>query len=288
MLDDLLINLNYLNYLEVLCTVIESHFIIIDESTQNVSLALYRYMCQNIVGSEERIKTIRMMNTVRDNLTRSNIGTIITSGSFGEGLEMRGSDIDIMFMLPYVEIVENMEIPFNLNKIYFVIETYETQPCFTKLRLIFSEEFKILKLCEKIGSEYYLSNVYIKELCLNKSCPIIHGPCVADEDGVFEIAYCLHSKSWITAAQQWITRSNNSWPGYKVKQSIIQHGVLFVPIGVKGSTKEELEWRISFSVGEKLLVNSFAHTQLLCYALMKILLKDVINIHSECKEILCS
>ncbi|XP_052077403.1 uncharacterized protein LOC127715413 [Mytilus californianus] len=62
----------------------------------------------------------------------------------------------------------------------------------------------------------------------------------------------------------------------------------FVPIGVKGSSKEDLEWRISFSIGEQLLINTFTHTQLLCYALIKILLKDVIATFSECKELLCS
>lgn len=111
---------------------------------------------------------------------------------------------------------------------------------------------------------------------------------VYHKKGILDIAICFHSKSWITQAQQWITRSNNSWPEYDVKQFIVPHGVLFVPKGVQGSTKEEYEWRISFSVGEKLLIYSFTHTQLLCYALMKILLKEVINTDLNCKELLCS
>lgn len=49
-------------------------------------------MCQNIVGTADYVKQIRLMNAVRDNLTSNNFGTYITSGSFGEGLEMRGSD----------------------------------------------------------------------------------------------------------------------------------------------------------------------------------------------------
>lgn len=65
-----------------------------------------------------------------------------------------------------------------------------------------------------------------------------------DEDGDFDIAMFLHCKSWITPAIQWITRSNNGWPGEHVKAFIVQHGTLFVPIGVKGSINEDLEWRI--------------------------------------------
>lgn len=58
----------------------------------------------------------------------------------------------------------------------------------------------------------------------------------------------------------WIRRQNNGWPTTDVKQSIVQYGVLFVPIGVKGSKHEELEWRISFSVGEKFLVFLYTYT----------------------------
>ncbi|XP_052083522.1 cyclic GMP-AMP synthase-like [Mytilus californianus] len=99
---------------------------------------------------------------------------------------------------------------------------------------------------------------------------------------------CFHCKTWVSPATKWITRSSNSWPSHDVKQGIIKHGVLVVPIGVKGSPKEDLQWRVSFSVGEKLLINTFTHTQLLCYALLKIILKDVIATNLECKDLLCS
>ncbi|XP_052062485.1 uncharacterized protein LOC127702367 [Mytilus californianus] len=71
---------------------------------------------------------------------------------------------------------------------------------------------------------------------------------------------------------------------------IIKHGVLLVPIGVQGSCapKEDIEWRISFSVGEKLLMNTFRHTQLLCYALFQVLMKDVKASFSKCQDLLCS
>ncbi|XP_052075896.1 uncharacterized protein LOC127713985 [Mytilus californianus] len=34
---------------------------------------------------------------------------------------------------------------------------------------------------------------------------------------------------------QWITRSNNSWPDNDVKDSIVQHGTVFVPIEISPS-----------------------------------------------------
>ncbi|XP_052077399.1 uncharacterized protein LOC127715403 isoform X2 [Mytilus californianus] len=254
-----------------------------------MSIALYRYMCLNIVGSEEHVKTIRMVHTVRDNLPGNDDKGRITSGSFGEGLEMRGSDIDLMKKIPFTEVCETINIPCNPDKTYFTMETDDTDPGFTLLRLIHIDEFNPLVFCVQIGGKYYLSNIYIKQIFLNKSSsPIIHGPCISDEDGVYDTAPYLHCKSWITQAQPWITRSNNGWPGHNVKQSIIKQGVLFVAKGIQGSTKEEFEWRISFSVGEKRLIYTFTHTQLLCYALLKILLKDVISIDLDCKELLCS
>ncbi|CAG2225905.1 unnamed protein product [Mytilus edulis] len=68
----------------------------IESAIQTASLAMYHYLCQNIVGSEDHVKTLRMMNNVRDNLQSDKTLTVITSGSFGEGLQMRSSDFDVM------------------------------------------------------------------------------------------------------------------------------------------------------------------------------------------------
>lgn len=61
--------------------------------------------------------------------------------------------------------------------------------------------------------------------------------CLSDKDGLFDFAYCLHSKMWVKEAKQWKTRSKNVWPGYGVKHAIVKHGVLFVPVGVKKNLK---------------------------------------------------
>ncbi|XP_052076242.1 uncharacterized protein LOC127714241 [Mytilus californianus] len=259
-----------------------------ESATENVSTELYQYLCQNIVGTEDHVKTIRMMNTVRDNLQSDKTVTIITSGSFGEGLQMRGSDYDVMTVLKKMEVCEDTPIYFNTDKVYFKMEMVDTQTGFTKLRLVHCKRQHIFEDCEVIGSDFYFSNSSFKQHFMTKAVSTVHGPCVSDKDKTHDFAHCLHSKLWIAPAMQWVTRSNNSWPRYDIKQTIVKHGVLFVPIGVKGSTKEELEWRISFSVGEKLLIHTFTHTQLQCYALLKILLKDVITLDRECKELLCS
>ncbi|XP_063413733.1 uncharacterized protein LOC134696075 isoform X2 [Mytilus trossulus] len=232
-----------------------------------------------------------MMNNVRDNSEKDDNMTSITSGSFGEGLQLRGSDLDIMSVTNYIEVCEDIHhvhIDLNADKVYVIMEMKDTQPGFSKLRLLHTGMQSIFRFCDKIDNDFYLSSHVYKHSTTNSWLSTIHGPCLSDKYGFLDLVFCLRSKLWITSGRQWLTRSNSTWPSYDVKQAIVKHGVLFVPIGVKGSTNEELEWRISFSVGEKLLFCTFTHTQLLCYALMKILLKDVIALDIDCKELLCS
>ncbi|XP_071126633.1 uncharacterized protein [Mytilus edulis] len=261
-----------------------------DIETKAISLALYRYMCHYIVRSENYVKNLRLMNAARDKLKSDTYRTVITSGSFGEGLEMRGSDLDIMYVIKNMEVYEDIKAANNSNVNYVLMETDDVKPGFTQL--LVQEQVYSQFLCQEFeeynGKHYFPSALYKQWLMRKTDSTVIHGPCLSDKKGKFDLAFCLHCKTWISQASQWITRSNNSWPSYNVKQSIIKHGVLFVPIGVKGSPKEDIEWRISFSVGEKFLINTFTHTQLICYALLKILLKDVIATYTECEDLLCS
>lgn len=79
---------------------------------------------------------------------------------------MRGSDLDLMVVLNAIEVWEDTDIHFNADKIYFESEMEDTQLRYTKLRLMHSYNREILKECEKIGSDFYLSN-HLKERFTN-------------------------------------------------------------------------------------------------------------------------
>ncbi|CAG2205568.1 unnamed protein product [Mytilus edulis] len=116
-------------------------------------------MCYNIVGTEEHVKSLRIINTVRDNLSRSDIEIPITGGSFGEGLDMRGSDVDLVKVISFIEVCENINVSFNPDKTYFTMETGETQPGYTLLRLIHKKHLAILELCnEKEEEEHFIAS----------------------------------------------------------------------------------------------------------------------------------
>ncbi|CAG2239190.1 unnamed protein product [Mytilus edulis] len=140
-----------------------------DSATQNTSTDLYHYLCQNIVGTEEHVKSIRMMNTVRNNLQNNKRNAMIVSGSFGEGLQMRGSDIDIMTVLKYIEVCEDTNIDLNAAKTYVIMEMKDTQPGFSMLRLLHTGIEDIFQVCDKIDNEFYISNLLFKHKMSNAS-----------------------------------------------------------------------------------------------------------------------
>lgn len=174
-----------------------------------MSVALYKYMCKEIFGTEEQVKVIRMMNNIRDYLN-SNTGYItITSGSFGEGLEMRGSDLDKMYVCTTVEVSEDANINFIKDTTYFTMTQEDTPPGCIKLRLLYSNDPSAFRDCVEFGQDYYCSSASVKQSLLSVIFTTVHGPCVTDKGGFLDLAFCICSKSWITPAKQWITRSNN-------------------------------------------------------------------------------
>ncbi|CAC5409031.1 unnamed protein product [Mytilus coruscus] len=181
-------------------------FIITESATMSISSALYRYICHNIVGTEEHVKTIRMMNTIRDHLSTIRQETILTSGSFGEGLEMKGSDLDVMHVLKRFEVLEDTNVHINRSITYFMMATEDAHPGFTQLRLVHSNSRSTVQLCEEIGNENFLSGVLFKQHFMDEYFSTVHGPCISDKNKEFDLAYCLHSKSWVTPSKSWLKR----------------------------------------------------------------------------------
>ncbi|CAC5414208.1 unnamed protein product [Mytilus coruscus] len=165
---------------EVLVINVESTSNMAEIPTQSDSLALYKYLCQNIVGTEEHVKTCRLMNTVRDNLQSDKQWTVITSGSFGEGIEMQGSDVDLVRVKKNIEVCENTNIHYNPAIIYFAMETNDTHPGYTQLRLVHSCYPTILQTCRRRGSNYYYSNSLYKQQFVEDLFSTVHGPCISD------------------------------------------------------------------------------------------------------------
>ncbi|XP_071135981.1 uncharacterized protein [Mytilus edulis] len=255
------------------------------------SLHLYKFLCQKI-GSEQVVRVRRLTYTIGDIGNDSKFKQI-SSGSKGEGLKTKGSDLDLMYICSLIKVYESARdiVPSNMSY-PLVMDTEDVSPCFTKLRLIFNDPNIYCKSIQKIVQidsfgKYFFSNKLFKMSFLGPNLKI-HGPCLSDHDDVVDIALVLQCNQWISPAQPWITRSRRTWPSPDIISKITSCGVLFVPVGYKGSVNEEEEWRISFSIAEKFLIFSFNHTQLLCYALLKIVLKEIVEKQEDLKGLLCS
>ncbi|XP_071142029.1 protein mab-21-like [Mytilus edulis] len=259
-----------------------------DIKNKCLSLHFYNYLC-NVIGSPDVIKARRNILIWQDLVTQKKDTFRISSGSKAEGIDQKGSDYDEMFLFNTFRVYESFhDVQLTTKKITFNMETNDTKPGFIKLKLadkVFLDIDIIFNWCETVGNEIYISSKRFREHFL-KDDMIIHGPCLSTAGGEFDIAFCFRCKEWITTAEYWIHRSRPVWPHHTLDTSLVQYGVLFVPIGCKNSPNEDIQWRISFSVTEKLLIHSFSHTQLLCYALMKIMLQDIIK--PKHGDLLCS
>jgi hypothetical protein len=95
--------------------------------------------------------------------------------------------------------------------------------------------------------------------------------------------------SWPRQAEQWIYRHRpGQWPPDILIDEIVNYGCILVPIGPKEIENNDLLWRISFSMAEKQLSHAMNYTQILCYALLKLSLKNIINTYDQVKGLLCS
>ena len=101
---------------------------------------------------------------------------------------------------------------------------------------------------------------------------------------------CIHCAFWPKNALEWRVRPRNfGWPKQDDVLSITNFGFHLVAVGHPHSETKLMEWRISFSIAERILVWSFNHIQIQCYAFMKIILK--LFIKARCNpenQILCS
>ncbi|XP_052080036.1 uncharacterized protein LOC127718122 [Mytilus californianus] len=255
------------------------------------------------VGTEIYIRERQRLFILEDLIfnASSPIITQILSGSLSEGLDLPSSDIDIMYVSNNVDVIRNVKNAKNvkntkhlIQSTTLVMETDNENPGFTRLRLIAGGEsvpcltfdcFKSTRDGLYLSVNAFVSNI----LQLSSHAKLIqHGPCLSDKDQITDLAYCLRSKYLPYNAVRWATRHRQQWPPNFVIEKALNYGCLLVPIGPKTVSDSDLLWRLSFSVTEKLLVHSFNFTQLLCYGLLKLTLKRIVNTIDVVNELLCS
>lgn len=218
------------------------------------------------------------------------------SGSFREGFRLKTSDIDLMAWCISDKVIcspSQMCLCQNPQHAEILMECDDLPPGFTRLKIVEGQHIHE-KYCLKINNGLYITNYeftrsFIKTLeSTDFARAFYHGPAISMVCVTLEMDFvlCLKSDHWPDTAIQWIQRCQQSgWPVETVVSQIVNSGFHVVPIG--SISGENLEWRISFSNAEQIIVYSLNHCQFICYGLFKIFLKEVIDEQSK-EPILCS
>ncbi|KAK3109180.1 hypothetical protein FSP39_024745 [Pinctada imbricata] len=250
------------------------------------------------VGYEEMIRNRREVDKFLEEVNNVQLeGSIINkliSGSRAEGFRFKTSDLDLMLVYKTIKVKLENDVTHDQidDNTVLIMETDKTRPGFCMLRLdSCSHRENVCDLCALYRNSKYLSSALWRNEKKHSEEMWIHGPYVSRKNGNLEIdyAHCLQSTKWPRQALSCILRMVKAgWPSIDILTGIVQNGCHLVPIGNKVSDKEVLEWRISFSVAEKTLIHQINHCQFLCYGMLKIFLKEVIDKTPETNGLICS
>ena len=85
---------------------------------EDISVKLYKYMCDEVVGSEKVVNYRRQFFNVYDdvyNHAGDNNWHHISSGSKAEGLDLPGSDFDVMIISKRINVYERDDVLSNYH-----------------------------------------------------------------------------------------------------------------------------------------------------------------------------
>ena len=263
-------------------------------------------LLDDVTGSEEVVRIRKNFCKICDCIQSIDGNNVYYTGSRAEGLDLSGSDDDYMYDINEIHDIEVSESIQDLvrstrrNKLLII--TDNVPPAFAMLKCVTLQDPLLLRSAVPMNNEPYLSSQLVVSSPWRQSAKAeisqIQGPSVETWD---EYQYTSQSgddnvpsilcKFWPTSADEWKDRPRHyGWPSQRDKEYIEQFGCHLVPVGHPLSARKSLEWRLSFSIAERVLVWSFNHTQLQCYAVMKLILKDYVK--TKCaekyKSVLCS
>lgn len=236
------------------------------------------------------------------------------------------ADLDSMILISYVTVVEDDKDAKLYPGYVFQLCTENVHPGYARLRLIKESLLGgnniftvtpsgVKSFCQEDNGSMYLSAFKLKsafnrflQLSVQPAWVVqtsyMYGVKWPDDEEILEHgpALCFSDTSkdetsndmvpsylcvdWPKQASEWKTRERTHWPARKDVERIVSEGCRVVPVGFRASVTRHLEWRLSFTLAERYLIKTFNNTQYKCYALLKMLLKEVID--KEVPDVLSS
>ncbi|CAC5363434.1 unnamed protein product [Mytilus coruscus] len=212
----------YLEYLESCEFKLEGH----DSEFSLKEKCRYQRL-QKIVGTEKAVRSRQRLLKLNDYVdNNADLGTTkLSSGSLAEGLDLPGSDIDIMYIVHNIDVVQDVKEVYRSGHATFLMEKCNKYPGFAKLKLVTKHKACVSFLIQTETGIYFSSQRLMKFLRGTKNNMQIHGPCLSDPYQHEDIAFCLRSRIWPREAVNWIYRRRRwQWPsdGVVEKQNLFK------------------------------------------------------------------
>ncbi|XP_071142823.1 uncharacterized protein [Mytilus edulis] len=255
------------------------------DNLERQSELFFRYLCLQI-GTSAMVKSRRCIynHFVFQPLPEMNVFYQLI-GSKAEGLDMSGSDTDVLVTINYNAFEKNDSHSLKMGDLEYDSLMDNVPPGYVLLEFAGSHiSFPSNTFLEL---SYFLQNKLWKEAFTKER----HGPAsmvtIIGEE--LDIVLSVHSESWPQIAKEWIYRKRCfGWPSEEMINAIVQKGCHIVPVGRSRNHANDKEWRLSFCIAEKELVKTFNQTQILVYGLLKILLKEILSCHKNIENLICS
>ncbi|KAL3855645.1 hypothetical protein ACJMK2_014852 [Sinanodonta woodiana] len=249
----------------------------------NVSNRLFNVLDK--VGLREDIRWKRINTMLHTEEIESMVSKVPCHifGSQAEATTTQGlqSDIDMLACLPDTDVLQSIP-SFETSKLtYIMVSDASTPPGYVKLQIL--DRDSSLPLLDVQSEGRSLDSFGRSVLCNRNfgswSDTERHGPAdkkIIDRSLSIDHVVALRVRFWPCRAFHWGNRLYN-YPSQENIVLIKQTGALLVPVGHPLSPESHLEWRISISYGEKLLVWQFNSTQYKCYVLLKMIKKRFVQ-----------
>ena len=274
--------------------------------TQSHSVLLSQLL-DSVIGTQGEIEITKdFCMIIECNRSVSGDNNFYFTGSKAEGLSLPGSDIDYMvdanaqYHLAVIE--QGMAVPQSCPGNLVEMVTENVHPAFAMLRvrglIHHHDRLCIIHNLLKAADGFYFLSSYLLKLVRLSVCdhgskiqgPSLEHPKSTPDGTETDLVESIHCSFWPSVASEWAhrTRSHN-WPDEEAINKIVDFGFHLVPIGYPHSPRRDMEWRVSFSIAERLLVWSFNHIQMQMYAIIKLILKEFIKV--KCRTVnyvLCS
>ncbi|CAG2235554.1 unnamed protein product [Mytilus edulis] len=172
----------------------------------------------------------------------------ISSGSKTEGLDLPGSDIDIMLLMKKLEVYENK--PEDKEDV-IILDTANALPGFALLKVAGESDFPTTNTTDGtlLANSDVIKFLFDEEV-VEEEFFEIHGPSLSNlllHD--IDMVTCLKCHSWPKVALKWFCRPRPSgWPSQDIISNVLSDGVLVVPVGSRSSSSMQPEYHKMYQI----------------------------------------